>query len=188
MRVRGKILFLAGAVTALAAGWNGFPRIIYKTLAQPVDFSHKIHTEQAGQSCEDCHAFRADGSFAGIPKLEKCAACHAAAMGTSAAEKDFIDRYVTPGREPEWRSYARQPENVYFSHSVHVKTAGVKCERCHGNIGTSAKLPAYEVDRVSGYSHDIWGTAGRPGMTMDDCIACHRQRGRAAASCLECHK
>ena len=96
MKIRGKIVFLAGAVTALAAGWNGFPHIIYKSRPQPVDFSHKVHADKAGQKCEDCHAFRPDGTFAGIPTLDKCAGCHAAAMGTTVAEKNFIEQYVTP--------------------------------------------------------------------------------------------
>ena len=183
----GKIAFASGMLLALAGGWLAFPRILYQTRPQPVDFSHKVHADKAGAKCEDCHSFRDDGTYAGIPTLDKCSGCHAAAMGTTAAEKNFIDQYVTPNREPDWLSYARQPENVYFSHAVHVKTAALKCERCHGDIGKSAKLPAFEEDRVSGYSHDIWGAGGRPGMTMDDCLRCHRERGQAQ-SCLDCHK
>ncbi len=187
MKLSGKMLFLTGAVTALSAGWAGFPHVIYKSRPQPVDFSHKVHAEKAGTKCEDCHAFREDGSFAGIPRLDRCAGCHAAPMGATSAEKSFIDTYVTPQREPEWASYARQPENVYFSHATHVKLGGVKCESCHGAIGSSERLPVYQQDRISGYSRDIRGTAGRPGMTMDDCIRCHRQKG-LEHSCLDCHK
>ena len=187
MKIRGKILFLAGAVAALGVGWAGFPHVIYKSRPQPVDFSHKVHAEKAGNKCEDCHAFRDDGTFAGIPKLDKCAGCHAAAMGTTAAEKAFIEGYVTPQREPEWASYARQPENVYFSHITHVKRGDLKCETCHGGLGATDKLPRYQEDRISGYSRDIWGVAGRPGMTMDDCVACHR-RQNLEYSCLDCHK
>ncbi len=187
MKIRGKVLFLAGAATALAAGWAGFPRVIYRGRPQPVDFSHKVHADKAGSQCADCHAFRDDGTFAGIPTLDKCAGCHAAAMGTTVAEKNFIDQYVTPQREPAWMSYARQPENVYFSHIHHVKFGKLKCEDCHGNLGTTDKLPLYQEDRISGYSRDIWGTAGRPGMTMDDCVACHRKQ-HLEHSCLDCHK
>jgi len=187
VKIRGKVLFLAGAVTALGAGWAGFPRVIYTSRPQPVDFSHKVHAEKAGSKCEDCHAFRDDGTFAGIPSLDKCAGCHAAAMGATAAERSFIDGYVTPGREPQWASYARQPENVFFSHITHVKQGQVKCEACHGNLGATDKLPGYQRDRISGYSRDIWGAAGRPGMTMDDCVACHRQK-HVENSCLDCHK
>ena len=179
MKIRGKILFLAGVLAALGAGWAGFPHAIYSSRPQPVDFSHKVHAEKAGTKCEDCHAFRDDGTYAGIPALEKCAGCHAAPMGTTAAEKSFIEQYVTPGREPQWASYARQPENVYFSHATHVKLGRVKCERCHGAQGETDKLRPAVVDRISGYSRNT--------QSMDECVACHRER-KLEHSCMECHK
>lgn len=179
MRLRGTILFFAGALAALGAGWLGFPRVIYRTASQPVDFSHKVHAEKAGSKCEDCHVFRADGSFSGAPALDKCSSCHAAPMGETAAEKQFISRYVTPAREPEWLVYARQPENVWFSHATHVKRAKLACERCHGNQGAAETLRAHRENRISGYSHDL--------LSMDACIACHRQQHKEA-SCLDCHK
>ena len=116
-----------------------------------MNFSHRVHVEKAGQACEDCHAFREDGSFTGIPSLDKCAGCHGSPMGTTAAEKEFIDKYVTPQREPEWHSYAEQPENVWFPHSIHVKRARMKCETCHGNqeLGYAARLRARSLRRVS---------------------------------------
>ncbi len=195
MKIPVYMPFLAGALAALGAGWVGFPHAIYKSRPQPVDFSHKVHADKAGTKCEDCHAFREDGTFAGIPSLSTCAACHAAPMGTTVAEKNFIDRYVTPNREPDWASYAQQPENVFFSHITHVKLGQLKCEQCHGDQGASDKLRPYQVDRISGYSRDIWGptlfqskAAGTvPGMKMDDCVDCHRKQG-LSHSCLDCHK
>lgn len=173
------IPFLAGALVALGAGWAGFPRVIDRPHSQPVDFSHKVHTEKAGSKCEDCHAFRDDGTFAGAPTLEKCSGCHAAAMGTTAAEKAFIDQYVTPNREPQWRSYARQPENVYFPHAAHIQLGKLACGKCHGNIATTDKLPAQYEDPISGYS--------RQTMRMDACIQCHREN-KLEHSCMDCHK
>src|SRR5579859_1923135 len=111
---RGTILFWAGLLAALGAGWRGFPVAIEREAPQPVDFSHKIHAEKAGKRCEDCHALRADGSFTGAPALEKCSGCHAQAMGDSARENRFIDSYVARNREIPWQTYARQPQNVYF--------------------------------------------------------------------------
>ena len=96
MKLRGTIVFTAGVLAALGAGWAGFPRVIYQTHRQPVDFSHQVHADKAGSKCDDCHAFRADGTFAGVPTLDKCSGCHAAAMGTTVAEKTFIDNYRTP--------------------------------------------------------------------------------------------
>ncbi len=192
--IGGKIAFASGMLVALAGGWLAFPRVLYQTRLQPVDFSHKIHAEKAGAKCEDCHSFRDDGTYAGIPTLDKCSGCHAAAMGTTVAEKNFIDQYVTPNREPQWLSYAQEPENVYFSHIAHVKLGHVKYEQCHGNEGGAATLRPYQQDPISGYSRDIWGrpvsriglrTEG--GMKMDDCVDCHRPQG-FEYSCLDCHK
>ncbi len=182
MKNRGTFLFMAGAAVALSVGWAGFPRLIYQTRPQPVNFSHKVHADKAGLKCEDCHEIRADGTFSGIPRLEKCGGCHTAAMGTSAAEKYFIDTYVTPQREVPWAVYARQPGNVYFPHAVHVKIAHLECARCHGNHGETDVIPPYQQDRISGYSRDVWQR-----MKMNDCVACHRQRG-IEPSCLDCHK
>jgi hypothetical protein len=109
-------------------------------------------------------------------------------MGATAPEKSFIDNYVTPNREPDWASYAAQPENVFFSHITHVKLGQLKCEQCHGDQGASDSLRPYQEDRISGYSRDIWGRAPfQPGMTMDYCVACHRRHG-LSHSCLDCHK
>jgi hypothetical protein len=192
--LRSKIPFLAGMAIALAAGWIAFPYAIYDRRPQPVNFSHKIHADKAAAKCEDCHVFRDDGTFAGLPALDKCSGCHAAAMGSTTAEKNFIDKFVTPNREPQWMVYARQPENVSFSHAVHVKRGQMKCETCHGDTGDSDSLRAARIDRISGYSGDIWKIqttlAGKPmahGMKMTDCVECHRQKG-LEHSCLDCHK
>lgn len=182
MTVPGKSFFFAGALVALSAGWIAFPRALYRSQPQPVNFNHKIHADKAGAKCEDCHAFRDDGTYAGLPALDKCSGCHSAAMGTTAEEKNFIERYVTPGREPQWLSYARQPENVYFSHITHVKLASIGCEKCHGAEGASASLRPFQQDRISGYSRDVMAE-----MKMDDCVSCHRRQG-LEHSCLDCHK
>ncbi len=179
-------------LAALGAGWIGFPKAIYKSRPQPVDFSHKVHAEKAGSQCEDCHALRDDGTFAGIPTLDKCAACHAAPMGSTVAEKNFIDRYVTPNREPQWLSYSRQPENVYFSHATHLKAGGLKCEQCHGDQKSNDKPRLQQIDIISGYSRDVLPVGAaletKPrSMKMDDCVECHNRRG-LEHSCLDCHK
>jgi len=178
---RGQLIFLAGMAAALALGWRGFPLLLFQRVPQPVDFSHRIHADKAGAKCEDCHSLRADGTFAGVPSLDKCSGCHAAAMGSSVQEKRFIDSYVTPNREIPWQVYARQPENVNFSHAAHIKLAHLDCAECHGPQGASSTLGPARVDRISGYS----GSAHF--QSMDACEDCHRRR-RADNSCLTCHK
>lgn len=197
MKHSGKISFFAGFAAMLVAGWVGFPRLLYRSMPQPLSFSHTAHTgEKAGMKCEDCHELRADGSFSGIPALEKCSGCHAAPMTETAAEKTLIEKYVTPNREIPWLVYSRQPDNVYFSHANHIRLAKLGCKQCHGDHETSSTLRPYQEDRITGYSKDIWGSSisrisfgkgRRDGMRMDDCIACHREH-KVADSCLACHK
>jgi hypothetical protein len=199
----GKVPILLGVLASLCAGWIGFPRVIYQSRPQPVEFSHPIHARKAGMLCVDCHAPREDGTYAGVPPLSQCAGCHTANLGPTAAEKNFIAEYVKPKREPEWAVYARQPESVWFSHTSHIRIAKLPCERCHGDQASSDQPRPYQEDRISGYSRDIWGYkvashsrrvgASKdefivvPGMKMDDCIDCHRQEG-LEHSCLDCHK
>ena len=186
--------FVAGLTPALVVGWLGFPRLLYKRVEQPLSFSHKVHTgEKGGMACADCHALGPDGRFTGIPRLEKCAGCHAQPIGTTADEKRFVDDYLNKGQEVPWLVYSRQPDNVHFPHAVHIGKK-VPCERCHGPHGTTDMLRAWQVNRISGYSRDIWGPRitrafRRPweGMKMNDCIRCHAERGQSS-SCLACHK
>jgi menaquinone reductase, multiheme cytochrome c subunit len=195
VRFKYAILFLAGILASLAIGWFAFPAVLYRTEPQPMQFNHAIHTgEQNGMTCDMCHEFADDGSYKGIPAIAKCAECHSTPVGSTEAEKTLVETYVTPGKEIPWKVYSRQPDNAYFPHAVHVKAAEIKCEECHGPHGSSTTLPAYQVNRISGYSRDIWGRniSGIPshpweGMKMDRCVRCHAERHRDD-SCLDCHK
>jgi menaquinone reductase, multiheme cytochrome c subunit len=197
MRHTGAILFALGFSTALAAGWAGFPRLLYRTEAQPLQFSHKTHAgEKAGLACDDCHSITEAGHFTGIPKLEKCSTCHAEPLGKTLDEKKLVEQYVKPVREIDWLVYSRQPQNVRFPHAIHLKRAKLDCVKCHGEHGKTETLRVYEQNRISGYSRDIWGQSisrmsfrqsERPSMKMDDCLHCHDDRG-VITSCRSCHK
>ena len=192
--MRGLIAFSSGVVLMLAVGWAGFPKALYKSQPQPLQFNHKIHADKAGLECSGCHEVRANGSFAGIPGISNCAGCHAEPQGKTEAEKRLVADYVTPNREIPWLVYSRQPVNARFSHVRHVNAGKLSCETCHGNHGKTEKLPQYEQNRISGYSRNIWGSrmlrVNIPpggGMKMADCESCHAQRG-VEAGCLGCHQ
>ncbi|MBK9376344.1 MAG: cytochrome c3 family protein [Holophagales bacterium] len=192
MKLPAPVSFAVGLVPALAAGWLLFPRLLYKTEAQPLPFNHKVHTE-GGMGCTDCHATAENGRFTGLPTTEACAGCHAE-KGDNAGINALVASYVEPGREVPWLVHARQPDNVYFPHAPHVTGDKLACARCHGPHGASTATRTYAVNRLSGYSRDIWGPSlarvgpkDGQGMKMSDCIQCHRAGGRESA-CLDCHK
>jgi len=192
---RSLTMFALGVAVALLAGWIAFPRALYVQRQQPLLFLHKTHAEKSGiADCGECHVIRDDGSFAGIPAMEKCAGCHSERIGDSKAEATLVDNYIKPGHETPWLVYAQQPSNVWFSHAIHVKRAGLSCTECHSTYGQSDQVKTYELNRISGYSRDIWGhsisrlhRAAHDGMKMSDCEDCHHQH-QVDVGCLGCHK
>ena len=195
VKYRGVIVFLSGAIAALVVGWFLFPLALYRSEAQPMNFNHDIHTrEETGMSCDMCHEFAPDGRFKGIPVIAKCAECHSTAIGASANEKRLVDDFITPNREIPWKVYSRQPDNAYFSHATHVTQGKIECPVCHGPHGVDSTLRPYQVNRISGYSRDVWGPniSGFPsepwqGMKMDRCVRCHAEQDRVDG-CVACHK
>jgi len=192
---RYPLVFSFGLLVALFGGWFVFPRVLYVQKHQPLDFLHKTHAAKSGLAdCGECHVIREDGSFAGLPPMEKCAGCHSEKIGESTAEATLVNEYIKPGRETPWLVYSRQPANVWFSHAIHVKRAGLACVECHSTYGESDTSRVLEVNRISGYSRDIWGhsisrlrRAPHEGMKMSDCEQCH-QGHNVEVGCLGCHE
>jgi menaquinone reductase, multiheme cytochrome c subunit len=202
----GSAYFIAGLIAALFVGWVLFPMALYSKTAQPVNFSHAIHTnpdivegKTEIERCAFCHSFRDDGTFTGIPKISKCMECHSdpeSPLGKNEEEKSFLKKYIADQKEIPWRVYYQQPDCVYFSHIAHVKNGKQDCSTCHGDHGKTGSLPLHEQNRISGYSRNIWGknisgyeknTWDR--MKMDNCADCHTKNGHEENNeCFVCHK
>ena len=204
----GWLFFLVGLIGALFVGWVIFPMVLYSKQEQPVNFNHALHLnpdlgiegETKQEQCLFCHAFRDDGTFAGIPKNATCTMCHddpETPIGRSEDEKKFLD-YLAEDTEVPWLVYSKQPDCVYFSHIAHVKMGEIDCNTCHGDFAENEKLPVYEENRLTGYSRNIWGRRisgiyfdKKPWdrMKMDDCAECHTERGQEQNNaCFVCHK
>lgn len=203
--------FVLGLIGALIVGWVVFPAVLYSKQPQPINFNHALHLdpervfgiegETLEERCQYCHAFRDDGSFAGIPKLEKCMECHddpESPLGETPEEKQFLKEYVAEEKQIPWFVYSKQPDCVYFSHIAHVKMGEMECATCHGDFAKNEKLPLYVENRLTGYSINIWGKniSGfhwdkKPydRMKMDDCAECHTKKGQEQNNaCFVCHK
>lgn len=194
----GAAPFVLGLVVALTFGWWVFPGLLFSQKPQPVKFNHATHIDTAGMSCSDCHFVRADGTFSGIPKTEDCASCHSAAQGESQEEADYIANYVEPGKEVDWLVHVKQPDNVFFSHSVHSaqtcmrchvnwrKTPEKLCTQCHLSYEERDKFPPFEENRLTGYGKSI--------IKMAQCESCHANPHHMGVSttannaCFTCHK
>ena len=209
--VQDGAFFLLGLIGALIVGWIIFPAVLYSKQAQPINFNHALHLDSEkvdgidgktkAEKCEFCHGFRDDGSFTGIPKLEKCTECHddpESPLGETPVEKEFMKKYVADEKEIPWLVYSKQPDCVYFSHIAHVKMGTIACATCHGDFADNEKLPLYVKNRLTGYSINIWGKRisgfywnKKPSdrMKMDDCARCHtKMEQEQNNACFVCHK
>lgn len=136
---------------------------------QPIEFNHRLHVEEAGMACTDCHEFYESEAFSGMPTAETCAFCHEEVAGESREEARLVE-LLQAGSPLEWQPLFRQPSHVYYSHRRHVGVAGLECEACHGAIATS-KRPPRRVRKL----------------LMDECLECHLD-GDAATDCTACHR
>lgn len=197
------VCFLIGLGGMLFAGWYIFPIVLYSEKSQPVSFSHVKHIEATGLECDECHGFREDGTFQGIPNMTSdsagaCLNCHddpEALQGDDPREVEFAKVYVDKGVESiDWLVYSRQPPCVFFPHSVHVNKKEIDCMVCHGEIAQGDRPPIYQENRITKYSRNIWGRNlsglsknSWDSMKMSDCGDCHDEQS-ASNACFVCHK
>jgi len=136
---------------------------------QPIEFNHRLHIEEVGLECTDCHESFESETFSGMPTAETCAFCHEEATGESPEEARLV-KLLQEGSPLVWQPLFRQPSHVFYSHRRHVGVAGIECEVCHGKFA-SKQRPPRRVRRL----------------TMDDCLQCH-QEGGVASDCTTCHR
>ncbi len=168
----------------LAAAAIGFPIFFVLTTAlftvfrsqsfqaqaeQPVEFNHRLHVEDVGLECTECHPYYEDETFSGLPGADACSFCHEEAQGEDPEETKLV-QLLMDGEPLEWRPLFRQPSHVFYSHRRHVTVAELECEACHGSIATS-EAPPRRVETLD----------------MDGCIECHEQQG-VGNDCTSCHR
>ena len=139
------------------------------TVVQPIQFSHKVHTEK-GITCDACHASVEKASSAGIPTTDTCMLCHQATI-TDSPEEEKVRQYAEKGLQIPWQQVYRVPAHVYFSHRRHVSLGNLKCVQCHGKVADSV-VPV---------------TVAAVPVQMDRCLGCHAQGG-VTTDCNACHR
>jgi predicted CXXCH cytochrome family protein len=122
-------------------------------------FSHKLHVQEQGLKCSDCHAGSEDGLHAGAPAPEVCQGCHEEAAKYSGLASELAAK---------WPRLKALPADGKFSHRAH-QAAGVECQRCHDDVGSSKKVTMPDMP------------------TEATCLDCHREMG-VGAECAVCHQ
>lgn len=193
--------FILGLVLALTFGWWIFPGIMFSEKQQPVAFKHSTHVEELGLNCADCHYFREDGSWGGIPTTAECVSCHFDVIAGGEAEVAYFRNFAEKGREVDWLIHQYQPDNVFFSHAAHMPSTCASCHleynpedsefdqaafcaTCHLSV-KDLDDAAVKRNRLTGYSKTT--------MKMWQCERCHAnpihiEASNANNACYTCHK
>ena len=136
---------------------------------QPIEFPHKIHTDDIGLFCENCHLGVMKGARAGLPSINICMSCHEEIGEAGDPRIQALRATAKRGEDIAWqRVYGFVEEShVRFNHAPHIR-AKVECATCHGDL-TQMTVAQRVVNHTMGF-----------------CINCHKQKG-ASNDCLTCH-
>ncbi|NIW78494.1 MAG: hypothetical protein GWN16_03125, partial [Calditrichae bacterium] len=131
---------------------------------------HKLHIEDIGFTCLDCHSNAETHARASIPNIEFCGGCHDDTEVEN-PEESKVAEHVNNDIQIKWVQVHKVPDYAYFSHRRHVKLAQIECETCHGEVSQM------ENPFVSPF----------PSMKMSWCMDCHTERG-VTNDCYACHR
>ncbi len=193
---RNALVFGFGLAVALVAGWVGVSARCSTCRNSSLSSfaTRRTRRNLASPIAVNAMRFARTELSPEFPPWRNVRSCHSERIGESKAEATLVNNYIKPGHETPWLVYARQPANVWFSHAIHVKRGGLACTECHSTYGESDQVRVYQLNRISGYSRDIWGhsisrlrRAPHEGMKMSDCEDCHR-RHNVEVGCLGCHE
>jgi hypothetical protein len=139
---------------------------------QPIDFSHKRHTD-AGLQCLFCHSQAQRSDIAGIPSVRFCIECHRT-IATESEQIQILQGYWDRQEPIPWVAVNDLPDHTFFSHQVHI-AAPLSCETCHGPVGTMDQLKPLNT------------------MDMGWCLTCHleqedEEKVARLADCMACHQ
>lgn len=189
------VTLVIGGGILLAALWPTRDRTGYEP-KQPIEFSHRLHTQELQIDCMYCHTGAEKNEQAGVPPISTCMNCHGEEEGKvgpftldSAGEKQLtrpeIQKIIDSWKNEtpiEWNRVYELADFAYFNHSRHI-VAGLDCKDCHGDVQA--------MDRIKQVTP----------LTMGWCLDCHKgnipeslqskfEHGKPVApiSCSTCHR
>jgi hypothetical protein len=138
---------------------------------RPFAFSHRLHVEEEGLECGDCHGTWEDLEDPGMPRAAQCALCHKDLDAEKPPELQVASLFE--GERFRAARAGHQSDEILFSHQKHA-TRGLDCTACHAEVASDEGTLAQR------------GAALR--MTMDACLDCHAESsGPRDSECAACH-
>ena len=163
-----KVLFPVIVIVLVLALWVLFAG--QSKIIQPISYNHKVHIEEAGLECIDCHRYVESMAKASIPNINLCTDCHGDEPISESPEEIKLLEFIEQKQNIPWKQIYSVPDHVYFSHRRHVVLGELECSNCHGNVS--------DLTAPAQYAYLI--------PSMDNCIDCHKQN-KITNDCLTCH-
>lgn len=138
---------------------------------RPLAFPHRLHVEDEGLDCGDCHVSWEEEEEPGMPVAAQCALCH----DDLDAEKPPERRAASLFDERGFRAAraGKQSDEILFSHRAHALRAD-DCLTCHAEV-------AADDGRLAERAAELR-------TSMEGCLDCHAARGGPPeADCASCH-
>lgn len=138
--------------------------------AQPILYNHKLHIEDVGLTCEECHINVTEHSRATIPNIQLCGECHDD-PDTDNEQVQRVAEHVVQNIPIAWKQVHQVPDHAYFSHRRHVAIAEIECKDCHGDVAQMERpfVQPYQEIKMS-WCRDCH----EQNEVTNDCYACHR--------------
>jgi hypothetical protein len=133
---------------------------------KPFAFSHRLHVEDQGLGCTDCHVQWDKADMPGMPIAKQCALCHADIDAQKPPEKQIAQLFE--GDKFKAHMYSAQSGEIVFSHLKHAGRDN-ECIVCHA---AAAKSDAADAGLK---------------LRMEDCQKCHAER-KGPSDCSACHQ
>ncbi|MFZ5798633.1 MAG: hypothetical protein C4563_00345 [Desulfobulbus sp.] len=116
--------------------------IVWNKPVPRVTFSHKVHTMDAGLSCDSCHddifpmeagasESKDDFTMASMLDGNYCGACH---DGSTAFHTNSPDYCASCHTAPGTIVFTKPVKAVVFDHKMHVEDYGFNCTSCHSDL------------------------------------------------------
>jgi len=156
-------LILSGSTAVVLTVWA-------ENEVQPIVYNHKIHVEEVGLSCEECHVNVNMQARASIPNIQICGDCHND-VESEKQETRKVAKFVTDGNDIPWVQVHNVPDHAYFSHRRHVVLAQIECSICHGDVSKMEKPFTMPYTTIE----------------MRWCLDCHEKRS-VSTDCYACHR
>lgn len=138
---------------------------------RPFAFPHRLHVEDEGLECSDCHANWEDSDDPGMPRAAQCALCHSDLDAEKPPTRQVSALFEGDGFRAAHAG--RQADEILFPHQRHA-TAGLACTGCHAAV-------AADEGTLSERGSELRAS-------MEDCLACHAaSAGPRESDCAACH-